>query len=259
MRSTSMRFDEAPAIAVLMAHPDDEFALFPALVDASRRGVPIHLFWLSDGSYGGQDPMVRVEESHRVLAALGIHAATTAFLGVALGIPDGRVIEHLPALDAALEPILATLPAQALILCPAWEGGHQDHDAIHLLGRRIARRGGRPTLQYPLYQGERLPGPLFRVLAPLHGVPQAERFSPPLSRRFRYAAACLGYRSQRASFLGLLPMIAWRTLVCMRDWVLLETRAEAPLARPHEGLLLYERRTAWSWSSFAQAAGDYLS
>jgi hypothetical protein len=254
-----MPFEAARSIIVLMAHPDDEFALFPALDDASRRNVPIHLFWLSDGSYGGQDPAVRVEESRRVLAKLGIGTASAGFVGMELGVPDGRVVEHLAVLEAALAQRLASLPADALLLCPAWEGGHQDHDAVHLLGRRIARRTGRRVLQYPLYQGERLPGPLFRVLAPLRGSVPAARFSPGLAARMRYAIACLGYRSQRASFIGLLPMIVLRSLLCMRDWFLLELRADAPLARPHPGALLYERRTPWSWGSFSEEAGDYLS
>lgn len=259
MRSTSMRFDRAPAIAVLMAHPDDEFALFPALDEASRRGVPIHLFWLSDGSYGGQDPGVRIAESERVLAGLGIRVDTAAFVGLDLAVPDGRVVEHLAALETALAPRLGDLPVDALLLCPAWEGGHQDHDAVHLLGRRLARGTGRAMLAYPLYQGEGLPGPLFRVLAPLRGAAVAARFSPRFSLRWRYAAACLGYRSQRASFIGLLPMIALRTLARLRDWYLLEPREDAPPARPHSGPLLYERRTAWTWDAFARAAGEFLA
>jgi hypothetical protein len=254
-----MHFEAASSLIVLMAHPDDEFALFPVLDDASRRAVPIHLLWLSDGSYGGQDPMVRVEESRRVLGKLGIVVATADFVGLSLGVPDGRVVEHLAELESALLPRLASLPADALLLCPAWEGGHQDHDAIHLLGRRIARRTGRPALQYPLYQGEGLPGPIFRVLAPLRSSVRAARFSPRRAERLRYALACLGYRSQRASFIGLLPMIVLRSLVCMRDWFLLELRADAPPARPHPGPLLYERRTDWSWRSFSEAAGDYLA
>lgn len=254
-----MRFESASSIVVLMAHPDDEFALFPALVDATRRGVPVHLFWLSDGSYGGQDPAVRVEESRRVLAGLGIDAASACFVGVDLSVPDGRVVEHLEALETALLARLAVLPGNALVLCPAWEGGHQDHDAIHLLGRRLARRTGRPALQYPLYQGEGLPGPVFRVLAPLRASVPAARFSPTFPERLRYAGACLGYRSQRASFIGLLPMIVLRSLVCRHDWLLLELRDDAPPARPHAGPLLYERRTGWSWRSFSEAAGDYLA
>lgn len=254
-----MRFEEAGTLVVLMAHPDDEFALFPALVDASRRGVAIHLFWLSDGCYGGQDAGIRVEESRRVLDTLGIRTVAAEFLGLALAVPDGRVVEHLHALEAAMRPHLAALPTGALLLCPAWEGGHQDHDAIHLLGRRLARRTGLTALQYPLYQGEGLPGPVFRVLAPVRGSTPATRFAPGVAARLRYAAACLGYRSQRASFLGLLPMIVLRTVLGMRDWWLLELRADAPPARPHPGPLLYERRTAWTWRSFADAAGDFLA
>lgn len=254
-----MRFEDARTVVVLMAHPDDEFALFPALVDAAGRGVALHLYWLSDGCYGGQDARVRVEESRRVLARLGIRPAVAEFLGMALGVPDGRVVEHLPALEAAMEPRMAALPADAIVLCPAWEGGHQDHDAIHLLGRRIARRTGRAALQFPLYQGESLPGPVFRVLAPVRDSTPAARFAPGLAARFRYAAACLGYRSQRASFIGLLPMIVVRTILGMRDWWLLELRMDTPPSRPHPGPLLYERRTAWTWRSFADAAGEFLA
>ena len=54
------------------------------------------------------------------------------------------------------------------VYLPAWEGGHQDHDAGHLLGLSLAAPGLR-LRQFPLYQGAGLPGPFFRVMAPLPG------------------------------------------------------------------------------------------
>src|SRR6185503_17138294 len=48
----------------------------------------------------------------------------------------------------------------------AWEGGHQDHDAAHLVALAFAQRRGIPCHEMPLYNGYRSPGSLFRVMHP---------------------------------------------------------------------------------------------
>lgn len=64
---------------------------------------------------------------------------------------------HLERVAEAIAHGLPIKPGSSLLI-PAWEGGHQDHDAAHLIGRRLADRTGARAWQFPLYTGSALTG-----------------------------------------------------------------------------------------------------
>lgn len=47
-----MPFDPSALLAV-MAHLDDEFAIFPWLATTAKAGRQVHCVWLTDGAFGG--------------------------------------------------------------------------------------------------------------------------------------------------------------------------------------------------------------
>jgi len=245
-----------PALVALLPHPDDEFAILPLLEQANAEGRAIHLVWLTDGAFGGVDPEVRRQESLRALCSAGVQAATLAFVGIDGRIPDGRLHLSMDAAHAATVAALAAVEGPAELLLPAWEGGHQDHDAAHALGRAVARSRGFHALQYPLYQGEGLRGPVFRALAPLRASTVVRTLPVGWADLRRLVRACRHYRSQWRSFVGLLPMALLRLLVA-RSIVLCAVDPTAPLRPPHDGPLLYERRTAWRWPDLQAAVRPY--
>lgn len=242
---------DRPLVA-LFAHPDDEFTVFPWLEQALRTGHPVHCIWMTDGGWGGQSVSRRREESVRVLERIGVPSGAMHFLGERHDLHDGQLHVSLDRARTALDAAFPLLPRDAWWLIPAWEGGHQDHDACHLLAVEVCRPGT-PLFQYPLYSGQGLPGPLFRTMSPLrsngpsHGIPVG------LGHRVRYPLYCLGYRSQWKSFAGLLPFYALRMLQ-KHPFRIQAVDAEATRRRPHEGRLLYERRGGPSWEEFHAAA-----
>ena len=160
-----MRFDTGPVV-FLLAHPDDEFGVFPWIERALADGRPVRCVWMTDGGWGGQDIGRRQRESEHVLSAMGVPLDAMHFLGGENGFADGDLWNRL---DEVIESLRARYRALAPshIVVPAWEGGHPDHDASHLAGLALAAESGGEVLQYTLYQGEKLPGPVFRVLSPL--------------------------------------------------------------------------------------------
>lgn len=241
---------EPTALLAVMAHPDDEFAIFPWLAKASREGRAVHCVWLTNGAYGGQSIQRRNEESKRALSRVGIRSAHLTFLGEVHGVPDGQLLEHLGRVAQALGNIVRSIDSPLEILLPAWEGGHQDHDASHLAA--IAAANGTPArlYQYSLYHGAGLRGPFFKVMSPLGQNGPTTPLPTSFAERARCVAACLSYRSQWKTFVGLLPFYVLRLL--RRDGFVLQAVNPARTAeRPHAGPLLYERRTAVSWTGFA--------
>lgn len=244
--------DSTPLL-LLLAHPDDEFAAFP-LVAASAGNV--HVAWLTDGGWGGQCVERRRRESIETLARMGVLHERMHFLGHEWTIPDGALYLRLDDVVPRLVAHFDRLIRNGRLAMPAWEGGHSDHDACHLAGLALSRSLGLEARQFSLYHGAGLPGPVFKVLAPLAANGPPDIVPTTLPQRIGYAARCLGYRSQWKSFVGLLPFYAWR--MRRRDAFVLQPVSAARTAeRPHPGFLLYERRGGPSWDAWAAATAAY--
>jgi hypothetical protein len=140
----------------------------------------------------------------------------------------------------------------------AWEGGHQDHDAAHVLALAYARRRGLVGVcrQFPLYRVG--PGLLdIAVCAPLPENGPVESRRIPWTRRLAYVALCLSYRSQVKSFLYLLPALAMH-YVLKGSQDLQPTDPKRIFGRPHEGALLYERRGFDKADAFRSAVAPFI-
>lgn len=243
-------------LLVVLAHPDDEFAIFPWLRKAIHVGRHVDVIWLTDGGWGGQNVMRRHAESTAVLAVLGMKQTGMHLCGIEWGIPDGRLHQHLEtAVQKALQHF-GTADVGGEVMMPAWEGGHQDHDASHLVGIQLAKARGARMSQFSLYHGEGLRGTWFKILTPLPSNGNVEVITTSLLERLYYAALCLRYPSQWKSFMGLLPFYLYR----MFNRNAFRCQAVDPLRvmrRPHEGALLYERRSGLTWDAFAEATAAF--
>jgi hypothetical protein len=73
----------------------------------------------------------------------------------------------------------------------------------------------------------------------------------------RIALLARRYRSQRSTWLGLLPE-AFVKLVLLRREVMQEATPEAVLRRPHPGKLFYERRFGVDYESWRALAEPFI-
>jgi len=239
----------------VFAHQDDEIAAAARIAFLVRSGATISCAFLTDGQGRGATSAARDEESRHVLRRLGVDLARVHFIGSEERIPDGSLVEHLEGADSLLEQRVRERVDE--VWCLAWEGGHQDHDASHLVALAFAVRRGVPCFELPLYHGHELRGALFQTLAPLRvGAPWTGRYVPA-REGVRLLSLYRFYRSQRRTWLGLLPGAIMRLIVGQREW----TRAADATRlgeRPHEGLLFYERRFGYPWESFDRHARPFI-
>lgn len=219
----------------VFAHQDDEVAIATRIAREVAAGARVVCAFLTDGGA----PAVRDAESRAVLASLGVRDI------VFVGLPDGTLVEHLEEAYRALEGIDADE-----IVTLAWEGGHQDHDAAHLVALALATARGVRCLEFPLYHGKGVPRPFFRVMSPLR---RGEVTRLRIAEVIRSAMLCWRYPSQRRTWLGLF----WQMLA-RRGEVVCEASAERVRHRPHRGRLLYERRFGFPWERFAAAARPFI-
>jgi len=248
------------AAIFVFAHQDDEFGVLAAIDCLVGSGKSVHCAYLTDGAYGKVSATTRNKESLRVLASLGISSSNVHFIGQSLGIRGATLHTHLmPAFRELHKCLMHNSPVDEMHL-PAWEGGHEDHDAAHLVGVAASAVLGLldRTFQFPLYNGYRLIGPIFRVMSP---IPENGPFqSEHVGRRkgLAYSLLCLSYPSQWKTWLGLLPFVIFSFLRYGR-----QCRQPVSLSRllesPHPGPLLYERRKFLASKEFNDAKIRFIN
>lgn len=230
-------------ILFVFAHQDDEIAGATRMLRAGRNGDHVQCAYLTDGAFR-VPASVRNEESRRALARLGVTDVLFATL------PDGNLPEHVHEALAFLESQVARVDE---VYTLAWEGGHQDHDAAHLVALAFAQRRGIPCHEMPLYNGYRTPHSYFRVMRPLGDGWTTRRVF--LADGLRVVGLLPLYRSQRKTWLGLLPETFLKLVIARRESI--RDADPARLAtKPHEGLLFYERRFGYPYERFAKATAD---
>ena len=231
-------------VVFVFAHQDDEIAFVSRIRYAIARGDRVSCVCLTDGALEVA-ASIRDAESNVVLAKLGAPPLIVDEDRIA----DGALPENM---DRALAFVERVAKDADEIVTLAWEGGHVDHDAVHLIAAVFARRRGIRCLEMPLYNGERMRGPFFRVFNPVGD----DWTSRTLSRREHIANVLLArfYKSQRRSWLGLAPLML---LTRARELTRVADLARAA-ALPHAGPLLYERRFHYAPERFAAHATRFL-
>ncbi|HZH44648.1 MAG TPA: PIG-L family deacetylase [Lysobacter sp.] len=250
---------EPGRILFLLAHPDDEFACSVPIRAMARAGAEVHCAYLTDGGFGGQPVARRRHESRRVLEGLGVPEGRSHFLGEWHGFPDGALHAWLDAALVALQDLVRQIGPLDRLYIPAWEGGHQDHDAVHLLGLVLAKQCGISVLrQFPLYHGAGLPGPLFKVLDPLPANGAVHSYRASWRERVLAVTVCLSYVSQWRTWVGLLPFVVLHMLMhgTFSEQDVDPARVHEP---PHPGPPLYERRGFMPSDRFSEAAARFLA
>ncbi len=138
-------------LLVVCAHPDDELAVPGTLREVARRGHGVRVLFATSGeaSETAQSGPQREDESTRALTLLGIPQEHLTFLRL----PDGGLVHHLPALTQAVRRAIATFQPRSL-LCPAFEGGHTDHDAVNAAVHHARRGTATVHYEFPTYSLE---------------------------------------------------------------------------------------------------------
>ncbi|MGQ0673132.1 MAG: PIG-L family deacetylase [Hyphomicrobium sp.] len=244
----------------LFAHQDDEIGVLSEIELTIARGERAVCIYLTNGNWNGADPETRNRESLRVLCSLGVDAEDIHFPGTSSSISDGNLAQSMKHAYGLLYSLLEALGGFGRIVTHAWEGGHQDHDAAHVLGVVAAAdfgvlAGSRQFALYRFVEGSALP---YRVFVPIGPNGPVTTTGIPLRRRLRYLGNFCIYRSQWRAMLGLVPFIAW-------DYATGGGQKLQPLStarileRPHCGRLLYERRHRLSYEEMRAAVTDFLA
>ena len=233
-------------VVFVFAHQDDEIGAAPWIEKEVRDDNRVSCVFLTDGARRTCTG-VRDAESIGVLSRIGVRSEDVSFLLAADRIPDNELNKNLSRASQALERWLdARAPDVGRMYSLAWEGGHPDHDAAHILTLLSAqRRRIDDAWQFSLYNGRRC-RTFFRVLSQLPARADARELRYDLRDGWRYAVLCWSFPSQRRTWLGLFPELFFRRVFLRREFIV-RFDVDRALERPHEGPLLYERMFGTSY------------
>ena len=231
----------------LFAHQDDEFSAIH-LIESGQRDQRSQLF---------VDSEVRNKETGAALAACGVREEQIVFAGTTHRLPDGALFRHLPRALNSLDQIVGARRIDRIIL-PAWEGGHPDHDAVHLTGLALACQRdcvGR-SVQLPFYRAtEGFPGiTLFSPLG-VNGTPVV--YKRTLFEIASHLALSRFYPTQARHFAGILPLtlLHYLTNRCLYCQPVDPKRVlERPAAK-----IKYEGHHQISFSEFRESTKDFIA
>lgn len=243
------------AVVYILAHFDDEYCGLPLFDEARAAGQDQLFLYVADYRHPGVRRR-RHAETRRFLSWLGIDPARAIHVGEGTGAFDGALHKALPAACAALERALRGVVVERIV-CPAWEGGHMDHDMCALLATQIAAARGSPPIEMiSLYNGEGLPAPLFHGARPLAGNGPVRLFSLGGRDLVRWMLAVRFFLLQRA-WLGLWPTMFWT--YWRRGFGVQRLDPARIHERPHIGELLYERMFGIPHLEVRAAADAFLA
>jgi LmbE family N-acetylglucosaminyl deacetylase len=243
----------------VLAHQDDDIAFAPLIRRVKASGAPLRIVYLTDGGGGPVPSSVRDAECRRALATLGVASPEILFVGSATGIPDLGLFRALDRAYDGLEAVLASVGPIGDIYTLAWEGGHIDHDAAHVVTAAFAHAHDRlaHAWQVPFYRTADRGPPWFSLFAPL---PANGRVTAiPLTRQEALLRASLmrWYPSQWRVLAGLGPALVWHgaTATALKAQPL---RLDRLYERPMPERLFYERGHRTRFDEFAASARGFL-
>ena len=244
----------------LFAHQDDEFGVFYEIQRLIKRGDKVTVAYLTSGTSDGTPSPFRDAESIFVLKKLGVSESNIVFLGTNTGIPDGDLCSHLDLAYRGIDDLIAKDEAPEKLYFHAWEGGHQDHDAVHLIGVVLGEHLGilERCYQFPLYSGVDLPAAFFRMFycLPENGPPHLTTI--PWRQRIEFIKFCFHYPSQLKTWIGLFPFFLFHYLF-FGTQILQPVSAKQIHRPPHLGKLLYERRGFYSYKKFSEVTSGFIN
>jgi LmbE family N-acetylglucosaminyl deacetylase len=134
-------------VVVVAPHPDDEvFGAGGLIRQLALAGAAVRVLAVTDGeaSRPGSPAALRERRHAETLVGLRRLGAGSALVA-SLGLPDGRVGDHLDELHAALED---QLHGADLVVAPWRHDGHPDHDACGAVASEVAGDVGVRHLGY---------------------------------------------------------------------------------------------------------------
>lgn len=149
---------ELDRVVVLVAHPDDETIACAGLLQRATRGLVVFAVDGAPPHYGFEKKFgsllnyssIRLEEASRALKFIPGVSVRRLTRPTGTAFVDQHLVLDLPEASASLRHVISDFNP-SLFVSHAFEGGHVDHDACHILAKQASAEFGLRHLEFPLY------------------------------------------------------------------------------------------------------------
>mgnify|MGYP001257411063 CR=1 FL=1 len=246
-------------IFYLFAHQDDEFGIFIDILKKIKNNN-IYVFYLTSG-YKDKIHKLKLSkrdlESISVLKKIGVKKKNIKFIGKELDIRSNKLYSDIDkAYKAILKFTKKKIPHQIITL--SWEGGHEDHDACNLLGRKIAFKFGivKNSGEFSLYNAYKLRLIFFRVFNPINKKGNIIKIN--FYDRLFIIKLLFYYKSQFKIWIGLYPFVIFHYIFLGYNFIQPLNNCKS-IEKPHTGKLLYESRKFCEFKDFKKKLIYFLN
>lgn len=247
-------------IFYFLAHQDDEFGCFIKL-DQDISFANTYVFYLTSGgnNISKRNRLSnRDKESLKTLKKLGLKKQNIFFLGRELNIDHYSLYLNLEKVYKKINKIIKKIGKPNSIITHSWEGGHEDHDACNLIGRKIAfnYKIVKKSFQFSQYNAYQTKLLFFKVFNQIDNK-KGKKFYTKFKRRIFFIRLLFIYSSQIKIWLGLYPFIIFHYL--FRGYNYMEKlNNDKFIKKPHSEKLLYEIRKFCSFKKFRNKTKFFL-
>ncbi len=246
-------------IFYLFAHQDDEFGIFIDILKKIKNNN-IYVFYLTSG-YKNKINKLRLSqrdlESISVLKKIGVKQKNIKFIGKELDIRCNKLYSGIDkAYNAVIKFAKKKIPNQIITL--SWEGGHEDHDACNLVGRKIAFKFGilKNSGEFSLYNAYKLRIIFFRVFNPINKRGNIIKIN--FHERLLLIKLLFYYKSQVKIWIGLYPFVIFHYFFLGYNFIQ-PLNNDRSIKKPHSGKLLYEIRKFCKFEYFKKKLIYFLN
>lgn len=154
----SATLEKARKLLVFVAHPDDETIACSGLLQRAPQSLVVFAVDGAPSHYGFADKFgslehyseKRFQEAGRALRLIPGSSFRRLAMPERSWFMDQHLFLNLPVAFAAFLQIAREFGPD-LVVSHAFEGGHIDHDACHVLAKQVANVLTLPALEFPLY------------------------------------------------------------------------------------------------------------
>lgn len=246
---------------IILAHQDDEIAIYPQIKRLIEHKHRVWVAYLTTGTLDASHSVERTGESIKNLLALGVNECQIRFLGDDYAIADKTLCRNLELAADGLLQLAKRIGVLSDIYTLAWEGGHPDHDAAHLVGVFLAQQLQLldNCYQFSLYNGADLAWfRRVRLFYPLRENGRIQSYRISWHMRYVGLKLTLGYNSQKKVLVWLFPLLLYHYVFDGRQH-LQGVSLKRLLQKPHELHLRYEQNKFYSYLQFRHEVDGFVA
>lgn len=239
-------------VLFFLAHYDDEIGVFERIKYHTSLNHNVIILYLTSSSFDGKKNIKRENKTVAVLRRLGIQKKNIIFYGKLNNIPDLKLYKNFKSVYTDCLKIFKGYEPIKNIYTHSYEGGHPDHDAANIIIRMLCKKLSLNDnfFQFPLYSGKGSKWIFFKIFDSSKINEDVILKNISFTDRILFIKLFFSYLNVQPKAIFGLSIPYLLHMFFKKTQILHKADLNNEMERPHEGLLLYERRKMLSFEKF---------